>query len=145
MNKECRTCGVLKPLSDYYPHSGMRDGRLNHCKECKKRRQSEFRLSDEGKQYFRAYFQKYYAEKAHVFKASQARQKKLHPEKFKARAAVNHALRDKRLFRMPCQQCGVAQSEAHHPDYSRPLDVVWLCRSHHREVHSIQSHMEVGA
>jgi len=32
---------------------------------------------------------------------------------------------------MPCEICGCEKSEAHHDDYSRPLDVRWLCRVHH--------------
>lgn len=27
--------------------------------------------------------------------------------------------------------------EAHHPDYSMPLDVIWLCRTHHRQAHAL--------
>ena len=27
--------------------------------------------------------------------------------------------------------------EAHHPDYSNPLGVVWLCPSHHKQAHQI--------
>jgi hypothetical protein len=34
--KRCNTCGVLKPLSDYYAASGMRDGHRNDCIECNK-------------------------------------------------------------------------------------------------------------
>jgi hypothetical protein len=26
-------------------------------------------------------------------------------------------------------------AERHHPDYSDPLNVVWLCRKHHRQLH----------
>lgn len=45
------------------------------------------------------------------------------------------------LTRQPCQACisgGRIQngpSQGHHEDYSKPLDVVWLCALHHRWVH----------
>lgn len=53
-----------------------------------------------------------------------------------ARRAVRNALRSGRLTKRPCWICGDDRSEAHHPDYSRPLDVEWLCRKHHRAAHS---------
>ena len=56
-------------------------------------------------------------------------------EKYKARTAVGNALRDGKLQREPCVQCGNPRSEAHHEDYSRPLDVTWLCRRDHRALH----------
>ena len=37
--------------------------------------------------------------------------------------------------KLPCWVCGDLDVEGHHPDYSAPLDVVWLCNAHHREVH----------
>ena len=36
MKKNCRQCGKLKFLSDFYRHPQMFDGHLNVCKECKK-------------------------------------------------------------------------------------------------------------
>jgi hypothetical protein len=44
----------------------------------------------------------------------------------------------------PCQECGEA-AEMHHPDYSRPLKVVWLCRRHHLQLHVEQSRETIPA
>ena len=51
----------------------------------------------------------------------------------RARRAVEAALRSGRLVRRPCEHagCGDPRTEAHHTNYARPLDVRWLCRTHH--------------
>jgi hypothetical protein len=56
--------------------------------------------------------------------------------KHEARWQVSRALAAGRLHRQPCTICGESKAEAHHDDYSRPLDVRWLCRTHHREHHA---------
>lgn len=58
------------------------------------------------------------------------------PEKYVARSAVGNALRSGRLVRQPCERCGATERvEAHHEDYSRPLDVNWLCKDCHAQRH----------
>lgn len=57
------------------------------------------------------------------------------PEKKKAHKDVENAIRWKRLVKGPCEVCGAEKVEAHHDDYSRTLDVRWLCRPHHLEHH----------
>lgn len=58
----------------------------------------------------------------------------------RAHKAISRAIRLGHLQRKPCDVCGQAPAEGHHDDYSKPLEVVWLCRSHHR-----QRHLELSA
>ncbi len=68
-----------------------------------------------------------------------ARQRLYNPEKTKARDQFTAAVRSGALVRQPCVRCGQDKSEGHHPDYARPLDVVWLCRQHHRLEHTMNA------
>jgi len=51
------------------------------------------------------------------------------------RNSVSKALRDGILEKQPCEVCGSFHVEAHHNDYSKPLEVHWLCRKHHLDLH----------
>ena len=53
----------------------------------------------------------------------------------KARSKVQHATTSGALVRKPCEVCGEKLVEAHHDDYSKPLEVRWLCKKHHMEHH----------
>lgn len=64
------------------------------------------------------------------------RMRHLYPEKEAARRQVRSAIASGSLTRLSCEVCGAPEVEAHHDDYSRPLDVRWLCRVHHREHHA---------
>lgn len=48
------------------------------------------------------------------------------------------------LIRQPCAHCGEAKTEKHHPDYSKPLFVVWLCRPCHLAHHKREEQMKSG-
>jgi hypothetical protein len=56
----------------------------------------------------------------------------------RAYQAVQYALKRGRLIRSPCEICKTEPVEAHHDDYSKPLDVRWLCRQHHAIHHVTQ-------
>lgn len=45
--------------------------------------------------------------------------------------AVNAALKDGTLVRQPCAKCGKSKTDAHHRNYNKPLEVMWLCRRCH--------------
>jgi hypothetical protein len=40
-----------------------------------------------------------------------------------------------KIQRGRCEVCGLPDAEGHHDDYTKPLQVRWLCREHHREHH----------
>jgi len=56
--------------------------------------------------------------------------------KHMARWAVNRAVASGQLLPLPCALCGSLKAEGHHSDYSKPLTVVWLCRSCHEQEHA---------
>lgn len=69
---------------------------------------------------------------ARANKAYRARNK----DKRRAHNAIAKAVMRGKMLPMPCLVCG-KDAEAHHPDYSFPLDVIWLCPEHHKEVHAM--------
>lgn len=54
-----------------------------------------------------------------------------------ARRLYSKAVRNGIIKRKPCERekCGEEKVEGHHPDYSNPLYLEWLCRKHHAQVH----------
>lgn len=54
----------------------------------------------------------------------------------KCHNAVRRAVEKGLLIRLPCEVCGATPSEGHHEDYSKPLQVKWLCRKHHLGHHA---------
>ena len=63
------------------------------------------------------------------------RQRDKNPEKYRARYTLTNAVRDGRVTKQPCTICGKGKVEAHHPDYTKPLEVLWFCRPHHKAHH----------
>jgi hypothetical protein len=55
--------------------------------------------------------------------------------KHEARWQVNRMKVSGHIVNLPCAECGAEHTEGHHPDYNRPLYVVWLCRDCHRALH----------
>ena len=155
--KTCFKCGCEKPFSEFYRHKGMADGHLGKCKACTKTDVSTHR--EENIEKVRAYdrergilphrveARKTYQE-TEAFRHSHAKANQKYrvskPERERARSAVSRAVRHGRLIPWPVcaiPECDCAP-EAHHPDYSRPLEVVWLCDGHHKDAHKLARDLE---
>lgn len=55
--------------------------------------------------------------------------------KYTAHLAVQRALVSGTLQKQGCEVCGQDAVDAHHDRYDEPLNVRWLCRSHHVKLH----------
>lgn len=114
----------------------MAPPRTCECGECKKclNRQRSFEYYRHNAEKVREISKRSRARRIEAIRATRKPRKK-DPVKVKAVNAVNNAIIAGRLTRLPCEVCGDPQSQGHHEDYSKPLDVRWLCREHHMELH----------
>lgn len=142
MKKPCIKCGDQKPLDAFYRHPMMGDGHLNKCIDCCKadaRANRDARLA-----YYQAY-DRSRSKQPHRVNERKVRAREAprprpenDPLKRAARTAVSNAVRDGKLLRSPeCQVCGVTtNTHGHHEDYSKPLEVLWVCNACHALIHS---------
>jgi hypothetical protein len=84
---------------------------------------------------------RWHAEHPERIAESKRRWRAKNRHKIAAHTVVKRAIRDGLLVRGMCTAkttqgvCG-GIAEAHHEDYSKPLEVVWLCCKHHQTRHS---------
>ena len=55
--------------------------------------------------------------------------------KILAHYAIKNAIRNGELQKQPCSVCDKSPAQAHHDDYSKLMDITWLCPKHHRARH----------
>ncbi|UOF77116.1 restriction endonuclease pacI-beta-alpha-metal hnh motif 1.97A [Caudoviricetes sp.] len=134
-SKECFKCNTVKPLSEFYKHSMMADGHLNKCKECTKNDATTHRNKNLEK--IRAYDRARgkIPERAKAAQEITAAWRKADTRRVAAHNAVTRAVRKGLLVRCPCVRCGEQKSLAHHEDYDKPLEVMWLCQPCHKQRH----------
>jgi hypothetical protein len=129
--KKCFKCELVKPLSEYYKHSQMKDGHVNKCKACNKKDVATHRENnlDKIRAYDRARGNRQDSDYIKEYRL-------LYPNKYKAHTLVGNAVRGKKLFRKPCEVCGQENTVGHHDDYLEPLNVRWMCQAHHKQWHA---------
>lgn len=150
--KTCFKCNVKKPLSDFYKHPMMADGHLNKCKECAKtdvkanrlKRIDYYKAFDAARSNLphRVEARRQYALTERCKESqrlSRIRYQERMPDRRAAHVLLGNAVRSGVVAKPKnCEWCGSqGKLHGHHEDYTKPLDVIWLCvpchKKHHRK------------
>lgn len=152
--KQCKTCGERKALDDFYKCAAARDGREGTCKACRVARDADWQRQNPDRVATKVgrwrksnpdrvsgYNKKFRQERPEVAADNAARYKERHPEKASASRRVREAVERGHLEKPDCcEDCGGEfppdRLDGHHDDYSRPLEVRWLCRQCHVDRHA---------
>ena len=121
--KTCFKCGRALPLGAFYRHPEMADGHLGKCKDCAKA--DVLRNRDAKLDQYRAY------DRSRPRRTSDATKRWT-----KQTSRVHSAALRAHPVPQPCQYCGASRAHRHHPDYSQPTLIVWLCNGCHGREHA---------
>jgi len=149
MNKTCPDCKKDKPLSDFYKDKQQKNGLKPYCKVCVKKQCAKHYIDNQdtlrkkciiwyrnNRKKVLIYHKKYYEKnKKRILQVHTTYNKTIAKNIMCARNAVSNAIRNNKLKKQPCEVCGELKVQAHHEDYSKPLEVNWLCKDHHSELH----------
>lgn len=133
---QCRVCGQTKKQDEFYSKQLRKCGSVGECKDCTKRRvRSRSRSNSAVQAYDRLRARR--PKVADRIRKNAADWNAKNPAAYKAHNAVSNAVRDGRMTKEPCLFCGEKKVHGHHRDYSKPLDVVWLCPKCHHRLHAV--------
>lgn len=144
MMRTCKLCGATSDKAEFYKGVNCR------CKECHKeqvrlnRREKIEQYTEYEKMRFKRDPWRTEENKKRAktpeykikFREMNKRRNAMHPDKRAANIMVGNAVRDGRLIKpLKCSRCGGIpprrQLHGHHKDYSKPLEVQWICSGCH--------------
>lgn len=124
--KTCRLCRAVKQDCDFYK------GR-HQCKTCLSQRCSARQQTAEWRERHRQSNRAYRASGRQADSVRRWRER--HPDRYRAHNVLWNELKYGRMKPEPCGRCGAEKAHAHHHDYSKPLEVTWLCPGCHAAEH----------
>lgn len=142
--KLCSKCKTEKPLTEFSKNKNNKDGHSYWCRDCRRQMtRDKEQLNPEETNARKRLWDKENADKVKEIKAKSylnRKEKNLTYQrstygtiKRSARQYFFNALRRGEVIKPDrCSSCGSSiKIEAHHTNYNKPLEVVWLCRVCH--------------
>jgi hypothetical protein len=130
--KRCSKCGETKARTEFHKARAKHDGLADCCKACNISRVAKWYKDNMERR--RAYMRSRHRENVEAARLHEKR----YPLKRKARKTLKNAVVWGKIARpLECSKCLATTGimHGHHHDYSKPLDVTWLCRACHISVH----------
>lgn len=149
--KTCYKCRQEKPAVEFTKNKTSPDGLSIYCRECSREYSRAWRAAHPGKawEYVREW------RKANPERRREIERKyrsQFTPSERKQREKMRNAVRSTAWRRLReaieegrihkpsrCEDCGVVfpveQIHGHHEDYTKPLNVIWVCRGCHQARH----------
>jgi hypothetical protein len=134
--KRCSKCKKEYLLNNinFKPNKRHKDGLTSICRYCKRKidRIYSRKYREQNPEWKKENNKK---NGALVLKLVKKYYKK-YPERLIAQQIINKKKRQNKLKILPCLICHSKENiVAHHPDYNKPLEVIWLCQKCHQRLH----------
>jgi hypothetical protein len=136
IEKTCSVCGKIKPVEEFdkvYVKNNT-NYRKGYCKTCMNAKRNAPHKVHENRSRWNKRYKLNKDKKADYDKKYRAENK----DGVIARRKLNEAILHGTIDKKPCAVCGDLKADAHHFDYDRELEVIWLCRRHHALLHKSQ-------
>lgn len=134
--KKCSRCKRRKLLTEYYTRKNALDGHQAWCKACMIELSRLRRV--EHKEELREWFKEHRKNNKELYRDQVRNYRARHKDRVSAGLKLQWAIESGKMppaKELICEACGKAAQDYHHPDYSKPLEVVPLCKSCHRRLH----------
>lgn len=148
--KRCPKCGITKSANEFPRNRSRPDGLNGYCKPCQAAHNENWRKRNpekiavagakrraSNKERFASVARRWRKENPQRVAEYRKARRRRDANKVKARDQLAQAVRSGRVQKPErCESCDQqAELQGHHEDYSKPLDVAWLCEPCHRVVH----------
>jgi len=145
--KTCKKCQKTLPLESFHRHKGFKDGRRAVCKECScahskkyyaENREKHMEVCRQWQRDNRDKVNEYQKRARKKHREVTRRWNQNNPDRIKAHKLLNYAVFKGEVTKLnTCQVCGCESKdvEGHHYDYSKPLEVIWVCTKCHGWIH----------
>lgn len=132
-SKYCPKCACFRALTDFNKNKSSRDHLQSRCRSCQLIQNQEWRERNPDSSRALARRRNRYYRSIGKRKRDSLQQRRAHDLVYKA------IIRGELIRPSECPRCGGTNSpiHAHHDDYSKPLDVQWLCARCHQRSHAI--------
>jgi len=136
---KCPVCMEILPESYFYKSKRTWNGITNECKKCHSEVSLRTRDKVNARKLSREHMRRARINNPDKFRVREklAARNKPKNAKTEARNILNQAIKSGKIIKPTnCSECGkIKRITAHHHDYSKPLEVKWLCYECHGKEH----------